>query len=63
MGKAERKFIDERYPDVIVTESQLLTEYRMSDSIMVCVLYYGLKTELKRGVIIWIWQRIASVKA
>ena len=33
MDKAERKFIDERYPDVTVTESQLHTEYRMSDSI------------------------------
>ena len=33
MNRAERKFIDERYPDVVITESQLHTEYRMSDNI------------------------------
>jgi len=30
---SQRKFVDERYPDVVLTETQLHTEYRMSEAI------------------------------
>lgn len=30
---SQRKFVDERYPDIIITEEQLHTEYRMSDAL------------------------------
>lgn len=31
MISQERRFIDERYPEIVLTENQLHTEYRMSD--------------------------------
>lgn len=30
---SQREFVDERYPDIILTEEQLHTEYRMSDAL------------------------------